>query len=94
MEFYFLSRRIVIHDCSSQVFLLFLRFIYTGQTGTDVSLEFLTDLIALADRLDVFQSTYPYLNILIIALDIALLILSSMFVKKLKVRSGYPQTIL
>lgn len=40
----------MIHDCSSQAFQLFMRFIYTGQTGGDVSLEILTDLIALADR--------------------------------------------
>lgn len=50
-QFCFFFRRILIHDCSSQVFQLFMRFIYTGQTGSDVSLEVLTDLIALADRL-------------------------------------------
>lgn len=43
-------RRIVIHDCSVQVFQLFLRFVYTGQIGTELPLETLSDLIALADR--------------------------------------------
>lgn len=48
--FFFTIRRIVVHDCSVTVFQLFLRFIYTGQISTDVTLDILSDLIALADR--------------------------------------------
>lgn len=43
-------RRIVIHDFSAPVFQLFLNFVYTGQITTEVTLEVLSELIALADR--------------------------------------------
>ncbi|CAG7666507.1 unnamed protein product [Allacma fusca] len=47
-----IQKRIVIHDCSVAVFQQFLRYVYTGQFGTDVS-EYLSELIALADRYEI-----------------------------------------